>query len=300
MNMLAAIPQAFPSQAPRRVSTEVRALAAPTCWVTIAPDPVIGVHNFTPALLQEFGALIHDFREARALHAAGLGPVPPAYAVVQSSHPAFFNQGGDLAFFRDCIARGDFDGLHRYSLQCWDALHAWNCGMKESVSTVSLVQGRALGGGFELALSADWVIAEEQSSFGFPEVMFGLFPCTGAMGLLCQRTSVRMAERIMTNKRVYTAAELFEMGIVDQVCPTGFGELAVERHIAEHARRRKARLKVQASRERECPLDYDRGVRIVEDWVETARQLSAEELRSMEMLIMMQQNEAREAAARAA
>lgn len=96
----------------------------------------------------------------------------------------------------------------------------------------------------------------------------------------------------MTNKKVYTAAELYDMGLIDELCPTGQGELAVERFIANHSSRMKARLKVQQSRMRHESLDHAEGVRIVEDWVETAMCLSPEELRSMDMLIMMQEREA--------
>ena len=47
-------------------------------------------------------------------------------------------------------------------------------------TTISLVQGDALGGGFEAALCGDIIIAEKQARFGFPEVLFNLFPGMGA------------------------------------------------------------------------------------------------------------------------
>ena len=96
----------------------------------------------------------------------------------------------------------------------------------------------------------------------------------------------------MTNKKVYSAVELYDMGLVDEICATGEGELAVERFVANHSSRLKARVKVQQSRYRNSPLDRVEGVRIVEDWVETAMRLSAEELRAMDMLILMQAREA--------
>ena len=88
------------------------------------------------------------------------------------------------------------------------------------------------------------------------------------------------------------AHELYDMGLVDEICGKGEGELAVERFVANHSSRLKVRLKVQQSRCRHASLDRAEGVRIVEDWVETAMCLSAEELRTMDMLILMQQREA--------
>mgnify|MGYP002682632289 CR=1 FL=1 len=91
-------------------------------------------------------------------------------------------------------------------------VHAFHTGLDAGAHSIALVQGDALGGGFEMALSTDYLIAEEHSSFGFPEIMFGLFPCTGAMGLLSARIGARKAERMMTNKKIYSADELYDMG----------------------------------------------------------------------------------------
>jgi DSF synthase len=275
-----------------RLRTEVRHLQADALWITLGIDGTTGLQNFTPDLVQEFRGLVDDIHDRRKRH-----PVPH-YAVVQSAHPDYFSMGGDLRFFRDCIERRDAAQLREYSMRCLDLLLSWGGKFKDSTTSIALVQGRALGGGFEMALSTDYLIAEEHSSFGFPEIMFGLFPCTGAMGLLASRVGARNAERMMTNKKIYTATELYDMGLVDELCPRGQGELAVERFIANHSTRLKARLKVQQSRSRHEALDHAEGARVVEDWVETAMCLSPEEIRSMDMLIMMQAREAGQAQAR--
>jgi DSF synthase len=267
-----------------RLSADIRRLQADALWISLDRDHATGLQNFTPELVREFQSLVDDLEQSR------FGIAPLQYAVVQSTHPDYFSMGGDLRFFRDCIQRRDAARLRDYSMRCLELLLSWNGG--ERHTSIALVQGRALGGGFEMALSTDYLIAEQHSSFGFPEIMFGLFPCTGAMGLLSARIGARQAERMMTNKKMYSATELYDMGLVDEVCATGEGELAVERFIAAHAPRQKARLKVQQSRARHSALDRAEGVRIVEDWVETAMRLSAEELRTMDMLIMMQAREA--------
>jgi DSF synthase len=277
-----------------RLSTEVRRLRAEALWITLGKDAETGLQNFTPALVQEFRGLLDGLHDRRHL------ATTPGYVVVQSADPAYFSMGGDLRFFRECIQRRDAATLRDYSMRCLDLLMAWNGRPDDSTTSIALVQGRALGGGFELALGMDYLIAEEHSSFGFPEIMFGLFPCTGAMGLLAPRIGARQAERMMTGKKVYSAAELYDMGLVDELCGSGEGELAVERFVANHSSRLKARVKVQQSRYRHSPLDRVEGVRIVEDWVETAMRLSAEELRTMDMLIMMQAREAAAPASRQA
>jgi DSF synthase len=176
---------------------------------------------------------------------------------------------------------------------CLDIMFEWATCSNAQISTIALVEGRALGGGFEAALSADYLIAEEQSTFGFPEIMFGLFPCTGAMSLLTRRVSAYQAERMMTSGKIYTALELLELGIVDVVCREGEGKREAEQFICNHSKRRAARQAVQRSRGRASPLDYEVLSAVVNEWVELAMNLRPEELRVMDMLILMQDGVAR-------
>ena len=196
-----------------RLTTEIRRLHADALWITLHKDAATGLQNFTPDLVGEFRQLVEDLQYERS--------TPAGYAVVQSADPDYFSMGGDLRFFRDCIQRRDAIRLRDYSMRCLDLLLSWNGKLKDTSTSIALVQGRALGGGFEMALSTDYLIAEEHSSFGFPEIMFGLFPCTGAMGLLSARIGARQAERMMTNKKIYTAIELYDMGLVDELCGRG-------------------------------------------------------------------------------
>jgi DSF synthase len=137
-------------------------------------------------------------------------------------------------------------------------------------------------------LASDYLIAEEHSEFGFPEILFGLFPCTGGMSLLARRIGVWQAERMMRSGKIYPAAELLQMGILDEMCPKGKGVLAVERFIAEHRKHASARLALQRARARLVPLNLGELHRVVEDWVEIAMGLSEGDLRVMDMLIQMQ------------
>jgi DSF synthase len=210
------------------------------------------------------------------------------YAVIRSGHPDYFSLGGDLRLFRACIRNRDRESLLGYSRLCIEMMVERCACSNPDMSTISLVQGRALGGGFETAIAADYLVAEEQSTFGFPEIMFGLFPCTGAMSLLTRRMPVHQAQKLMTSAKVYTAYELHAMGLVDEVCSRGEGVAAVERYIARHASRRAARLSVRRAVERTCPLDLQELQQVVEDWVELALRLTPEDLRVMDMLISMQ------------
>jgi DSF synthase len=272
-----------------RVTAEVRRQKRDSLWLTLHRDANRGVHNFSPALLGELRSVIDGLRRTDGQWPVGATTTDIGYLVLKSSDPEYFSVGGDLKHFRTCIAEQNDAALLAYSHQCLDLLDEWGTLLKDRMTSIALVQGRALGGGFEMALSADYIIAEEHSSFGFPEIMFGLFPCTGAMGLLTRRVGAIRAERMMTENKIYTAQQLLDIGVIDEVCATGTGERATEAYIARHTSRQKAFLKVQQSRIRTAPFDYAEGRQIVKDWVELAMGLTAEELRTLDMLILMQE-----------
>jgi DSF synthase len=270
------------------VAVEFKRGSSNVLWGTMAKAAAGECQNFSLPLLHGLRDLLHVAGENAAhwLYEGDLEPVH--YMVLKSGHPDYFSLGGDLRHFRSCIERKDREGLFRYSRLCLDIMYAWATRLNNKATTIALVQGRALGGGFETALSADYLIAEEHSEFGFPEILFGLFPCTGGMSLLARRVGVYAAERMMTDGRIYSAAELKEKGIVDEICPRGEGALAVDRFIASHAKHRAARLTLQRARHRMAPLDYSELLTVVEEWVESAMNLGDADLRVMDMLIRMQ------------
>jgi enoyl-CoA hydratase/carnithine racemase len=86
---------------------------------------------------------------------------------------------------------------------------------------IAAVQGFALGGGFELALSCDLIVADETAVFGLTEVTVGLVPGGGGTQLLARRVgSGRAADLILTGRKV-DAGEAFRLGIADRVTPPG-------------------------------------------------------------------------------
>ncbi len=281
-----------PLRQPTRVVANFRENQHNTLWVSMTRARPGEVQNFTPDLLNDLGVLQCAIRDSGVMWPSTGVPQPVDYFVLKSAHPDYFSLGGDLAHFRECIRYGNRRGLRDYSMQCADMVCEW-AEQSNRTTTISLVQGRALGGGFETALAADYLIAEEQSECGFPEILFGLFPCTGGMSLLARRVGVWQAERMLRNGKIYPAAELLQMGIVDEICPKGQGVLAVEKFIAEHHKHAPARLALQRARARLAPLSRDELHRVVDDWVEIAMALGESELRVMDMLIQMQRAGAR-------
>jgi DSF synthase len=273
-----------------RVAVQLDRGASNVLWITMARPLSGGCQNFSLPLLQGLREVLDVVKDNTASWFCEDGMVPVQYAVLRSGHPDYFSLGGDLKHFHSCIERKDKEALSQYSRLCMEIMYDWATCLNSRATTIALVQGRALGGGFEAALGADYLVAEEHSEFGFPEILFGLFPCSGGMSLLARRVGVYEAERMMIDGRIYSAAELKERGIVDAICPRGQGTLEVERFIANREKHRAARLMLQRSRHRVAPLDYRELVTVVEEWVETAMDLPEADLKVMDMLVRMQRD----------
>ena len=210
------------------------------------------------------------------------------YGVIASRTPGIFNLGGDLALFRNATASGDRAALLSYGERCIDVLLPWHRNCDVDITTLALVQGDALGGGFEGALSASVVVAEESARMGFPEVLFNLFPGMGAFSFLSRKIGRREAERLITSGTVYSARELYDIGVVDVLTPDGTGEAAVYSYIRRHAKQGNGRRAFERARSAVDPITREELMRVVEIWVDAALRLEDRDLKMMERLIRAQ------------
>ena len=145
-----------------------------------------------------------------------------------------------------------------------------------------------MGGGFEAALCNNVVIAEKSAKFGFPEVLFNLFPGMGAHKLLSRRLDPGRVERLIASGNMYGADEMHEMGLVDIVADDGDGENAVYRFIRNHAPRRNAFLALLRVKERMHPVSYEELIEIADIWVDAAVGLKERDLRLIDRLMKAQ------------
>lgn len=90
---------------------------------------------------------------------------------------------------------------------------------KLSVPTVALVEGAALGGGFELALACDMIVASERAKFGVPEITLAVFPPV-AMVILPGLIGMKKACDLILSGKTITAAEAERLGLVNDVYET--------------------------------------------------------------------------------
>ena len=268
----------------RQLQVQVDAKAR-TVWLYMNPQPR---PCFTAELLAELRQYQNTLiqYEGRLPHEGDL--VPIEYQVLTSQQPGVFNFGGDLNRFVSCIERKDRDGLSRYAKACIDVLHPNLVNYEMPITTISLVQGEALGGGFEAALSSDVIVAERGVQMGLPEVLFNLFPGMGAYQMLAQRIGNGAAERMILSGRMYSSEELYDMGIVTVLADPGEGVEALHAYRRAHAKRRNAHVAMARVRQQAAPVSYQELMRVCDIWVDAALNLSDKDLRVMMRLVRSQ------------
>lgn len=239
--------------------------------------------------------MLADYQKCRSLwgsvnrKAVEEGEEPPIrYAVHGSFIPGVYNYGGDLDHIIKCVRNSDREGLREYAHRCIEVVHLISVNLHQPLTTISLVQGDALGGGFEAALSCNLIVAEKGAQFGLPEILFNLFPGMGAYSMLSRKLGSVQAERIIKSGSLYNASDLHEMGVVDILAEEGEGEEAIYEYVARNGRRRNALQSLLKVRQRVNPVPWEELVDIAEIWIDTAMSIGSRELRIMERLIRAQ------------
>ncbi len=247
-----------------------------TLWTFMRPA---GRPSFTPSMLT-------DFERWQQLIGHHFGPdkVPLDYLVLGSRTPGVFCFGGDLELFQRLISEGDREGLLAYGHRCVEILHRNIHALDLPMITVGLVQGQALGGGFEAVLSFDFIIAERGATFGLPEILFGLFPGMGAHAILSRKIGTAMTERMIMSNTTYSAQEMYEMGLVSEVVEPGEGIAATAAFIKQSARKHAGLVGARRAMRTAAPIGLEELRTIVGHWANTALQLTETDLKLMSRL----------------
>ena len=154
---------------------------------------------------------------ARELGAAcaGLSADPEVRVVlVTSTSPKAFCVGADL---KERSAFTDADLLAQRPV----ARAAYSGVLNLPVPSIAVVEGFALGGGLEIALSCDLIIAGSAAVVGLPEVSVGVIPGGGGTQLLTRRVGWSRAAGMIFTARRMPAAEAAALGVVDEVVEPG-------------------------------------------------------------------------------
>jgi DSF synthase len=249
------------------------------CYMKPQPRPC-----FTPEMVEEISQLYQ--RLSHAPRSTQIHPI--RYQVMASDIAGVFNLGGDLEMFKTLVVTKDRAALTQYAHTCVETMHAIATLHEKGITQITLVQGDALGGGLEMALAADVLIAEKSAKAGFPDIIFNSFPGIGAYTFLSRKIGTSMAERMILSGKLYSAEELHAMGVVDILAEDGQGEMAVYNYIAKENRCENAIQSIRKIRNLHNPLKYEQLLAVADLWVENAMQLNTRDIRMIERIISKQ------------
>lgn len=168
--------------------------------ITINRPKVLNALNAqTVSELESAIAAISADREARALLITGAGEKA-------------FVAGGDIAEMQNLNAMQ----AKAFSQQGLRTLRALE---QLPIPTIAVINGFCLGGGNELAMACDWMLASDKALFGQPEVSLGVTPGFGGTQRLTRRVGTAMALELITTGRNVKAEEAKAIGLVNHVHP---------------------------------------------------------------------------------
>jgi enoyl-CoA hydratase len=142
---------------------------------------------------------------------------PAIGAIVLTGDERAFAAGADIKEMADASA---VEMLQTDRISLWDRLR------KIKIPLVAAVSGWCLGGGNELAMACDMIVASETARFGQPEINLGVIPGAGGTQRLTRAVGKAVAMEMVLNNRQLSADEALAMGLVNRVVP-------VERYLDE-------------------------------------------------------------------
>lgn len=151
---------------------------------------------------QLMGELLQAFQE--------LDKDPQVRAIVLTGNDQAFAAGADI---RQMATMTPVDMIRQNQFQVWDDI------ARISKPVLAAVSGYALGGGCELALMCDLIIASESAKFGQPEVKIGTIPGAGGTQRLTRALGKAKSMELILSGRMLTAAEAMQYGMVARVFP---------------------------------------------------------------------------------
>ena len=137
---------------------------------------------------------------------------PDTKAIVFEAAGKAFVAGADIKFFIDCIKENNLDRNYHFTAYGQDVLNRIDDCKK---LVVAKVDGLALGGGLELTLSMDVIVASPKAVMGFPETGIGIYPGLGGTQRTSRYIGKELAKYLIFTGRVISAKDAYAIGLVD-------------------------------------------------------------------------------------
>jgi enoyl-CoA hydratase/3-hydroxyacyl-CoA dehydrogenase len=196
-----------------------------------------------PEAMNALNSAVMDQLEKRFDEAEGN---PGIKAVVFQGAGKAFIAGADIKFFVDNIKNDRIKRTYDFTRKGHDLLLRLENSNK---MTIALLDGLSLGGGSEVALACQAIVATENGSFGFPETGIGIFPGLGSMIRMERHVGKELAKYFILTGKTFSADEAKELGIVTRLVQPAEVGAAIQAVIAAG--------KFDKYAPRKIPAEYD-------------------------------------------
>jgi enoyl-CoA hydratase/3-hydroxyacyl-CoA dehydrogenase len=139
---------------------------------------------------------------------------PQTKAIVLEGAGKTFVAGADIKFFVDCIKEDRLSDNHAFTSHGQEVLNRIDDCKK---LVIAKMEGTALGGGLELALAADVIVATPKAVMGFPETGIGIYPGLGGTQRTPRYIGKELAKYLLFTGRIISAENALAIGLVDYV-----------------------------------------------------------------------------------
>jgi len=171
------------------------------------PDKLNALNKSVSTAIKEASSKAMNDDSVRVVIFNGAAPNPPAEG--KRSKPNSFVAGADISEFKGKKSEEIFE---IFSNNCWEAV--W----KIDKPTIAMIDGFALGGGCELAMSCDIRIATDRSVFGQPEINLGLIPGGGGTQRLTHLVGYGKSLELILSGKFIDAEEAYSFGLINHLC----------------------------------------------------------------------------------
>ncbi|MED5486890.1 MAG: enoyl-CoA hydratase/isomerase family protein [Candidatus Thermoplasmatota archaeon] len=175
-------------------------------WTINRPDKLNALNNEVNTAIKAACAWAEEEESVRVIIVTGAPPNTPPEG--KRSKPNSFVAGADISEFK---GKSSTEIRPIFDDNVWE--YIWNL----SKPTIAMIDGFALGGGSELALSCDLRIATPRSNFGTPEINLGLIPGGGGTQRLCRLLGYGKAMEMVMSGEMVDGTEAHRIGLVNHL-----------------------------------------------------------------------------------
>lgn len=176
-------------------------------WTINRPDKLNSLNSEVVSALKSACEAADSDKDVRVIVIRGSPPNPAPEG--KRAKPASFVAGADITEF---VGKSSDEIRSQFEDNAWEAI--WNL----SKPTIASIDGFALGGGSEVALSCDMRIATTRSKFGTPEINLGLIPGGGGTQRLCRLIGYGKAMEFVMTGDMVSAEDALQAGMVNKIC----------------------------------------------------------------------------------